>query len=522
MAGFDLKYRPQTVSDLDLTPLKEGLSKVLKSGKIPHAFLFTGPRGTGKTSAARIVAKSVNCASKKGFEPCNKCEQCRTITAGSNLDVLEIDAASSRGIDDIRDLREKIRLAPSFSSYKVYIIDEVHMLTLEAFNALLKTLEEPPEHAIFILCTTNPEKLPDTIISRCMRFNFRRASQAEIMAKLEKIARSEKIKIDEAALAEISRSVKGSFRDANRILEQASLAGGKVTRDEIKMILDQALGLEPEKLLSFLIQKDAKRAIEEINQVVEKGGNLQVYTEELLELLRRALLVKIGVTTQDELPSFDFALPEISQINKLVSLFSRAAREAKGSLIPQLPLEVATAEYCFSKDKTKTTPVQEEKGSGMSVKDPSPQPEPSKPQAISVKTLRKGKVTLGEIQNRWQEVLLAVRPRNHSVEALLRATRPIRLQEESLVIEVFYEFHKDRLEEEKSRRIVEEVVREVFGSPLFLKCILGEKQVKKSEVTEEIEGVRVVAPNPDPGDNGETADEDIVAIAEEIFNGGRE
>lgn len=511
---FNLKYRPQKFADLDLDSLREGLAKVLKSGRVPQAFLLSGPRGTGKTSAARIIAKAVNCTNKEGFEPCNKCEQCRSITVGTNLDVLEIDAASSRGIDDIRDLREKIKLAPSFASRKVYIIDEVHMLTLEAFNALLKTLEEPPPHAIFVLCTTDPQKLPETIISRCMRFNLGRASQKEIMAKLQKIAQVEKIEIEKEALTEIAKNVKGSFRDANRILEQASMAGDKITLSEVKMILDRSLGFDPEKLAFLLLKKDAKAAVGEVNEVSEKGGNLFVYTEELLEFLRKLLLLKIGVTGE-EMPSLEMELPPLSEITKVISLFTQAAREMRSSFIPQLPLEMAIAEYCLA-EKSQKAPAKEEEGQEEEEKKQTEDKTETVQETAS--SGLKAKISLVEIQSRWQEVLLKVRPKNHSVEALLRATRPIDVQGKSLIIEVFYQFHKDRLEEEKCRRIIEESIIEIFQKPLFVKCVLGEKR-KKSAVEEEIEAIKAAAPQ--PADN-EVFDQDIIAMAEEIFNGSKD
>jgi len=507
MADFTQKYRPQKISELDLVSIREGLSRVLKSGKIPQAFLFTGPRGTGKTSAARLIAKSVNCLKKKDFEPCNQCEQCRTIANGTNFDVLEIDAASSRGIDDIRDLREKIKLAPSFSSYKVYIIDEVHMLTLEAFNALLKTLEEPPKHAIFILCTTNPEKLPETIISRCMRFNFKRATQAEIIKKLEKIAKKEKIKIEKEALEEIAKAVKGSFRDANRILEQAAMAEGKVSEEEIKKILGRTLGSKPEELLGFLIKKDAKGAIEEIDKAFKKGDNLRDYIEEILECLRELLLQKVGVFSPEKDFPFDVSLLEIEEINKLIFLFSKAARELKQALIPQLPLEVVVAEYCFQK------PPKFKDLQGIEKGKTSVENKQVKKRIKNNKQKKNGNketslLSLEEIQNRWSEVLFGVRPKNHSVEALLRATRPVGLEKKYLVIEVFYQFHKDRLEEEKCRRLVEETVEEVFGKQFFLKCILGKKERNPKRNTKTFE-TKVSL---------DSEEEDIVALAGEIFN----
>jgi len=224
---FYLRYRPQTLADLDSADVRESLLKIFSAKSYPHAFLFSGPKGTGKTSAARIVAKILNCesASKKErgpklIEPCNKCAMCTSITNGSNIDVLELDAASHRGIDDIRILREAVKLSPAKAKFKVYIIDEAHMLTPEASNALLKTLEEPPGHVVFMLATTNPEKLIGTIRSRTTNINFKKAGKEEIIGRLTKIAKTEKIKADAEALKKIAERSGGSFRDAVKILEQ--------------------------------------------------------------------------------------------------------------------------------------------------------------------------------------------------------------------------------------------------------------------------------------------------------------
>lgn len=538
MSDYTTKYRPQKISELDLTSVREGLEKVLKSGKIPHAFLFCGPRGTGKTSAARIIAKAVNClGKKKDFEPCNECDQCLSITAGTNLDVLEIDAASNRGIDDIRDLREKIRLAPSGAKYKIYIIDEAHMLTLEAFNALLKTLEEPPPHAIFILCTTAPEKLPETIISRCLRFNFKRATIPEIVTKLEKICGAEKLEVDPQALKEISRSVSGSFRDAQKILEQASFSGTKITVEQIKELLGQTVGLAPEKLLEFLAAKDIKGGISEIGRVVETGGNLRVYTEGLLEILRTALLAKFGVTEWDDTEALKVTETlKVEEIRALIEIFSKAAQEFREAIIPQLPLELAVVEWCGDGGGVGGSVRQSADLGGNVRKITSPSLPRSAGRAInqaqrstiSTKRSDLGSVSLEEIQIRWKEVLLAVRPRNHSVEALLRATRPINLAGGVLTLEVFYKFHKDQLETEKCRKIVEEVASEFLGMPINLKCILGErsgtaKAQNEAETQKESASLRPderrdSAVSAVPG-NGETTDSDIVEVAKEIFSG---
>jgi DNA polymerase-3 subunit gamma/tau len=552
---FTAKYRPQKVEELDLISIQEGLTKVLKSGKIPHAFLFAGPRGTGKTSAARIIAKAVNCleqttnlpvdktgnkgkrvhpeSSPRG-EPCNQCHQCLSITGGANIDVLEIDAASNRGIDDIRELREKIKLAPAKAQYKVYIIDEVHMLTTEAFNALLKTLEEPPPHAIFILCTTAPEKLPETIISRCLRFNFKRPTIKEIVAKLEKIAKEEKLKVEKQALLEIARGVDGSFRDANKILEQASFESREINLETVKEILGQAVGFDPKKLIGFLANRETKEAIGEINRLTESGANLRFYLEQLLEELRGLLLRQYGIEVDgQELAEFNL---EKMEIETLIRLFSRAAIQLKEAVIPQLPLELAVVEWGEGLGAGEPALRESARPAGSTPSSSGlPQTDEDFAESSPPLRLKKGKksnFSLEEIQSRWQEVLTCVRPRNHSVEALLRATRPKAIDGQVLTVEVFYKFHKDKLETEKCRKLVEEAACEVYQGLVKIKFLLGEKPrttglpagkagatEKKTDYTEKsVKPAPKPVPTTGPG-NGETTDRDIIEVAKEIFSG---
>lgn len=493
---FYLKYRPQKLSELDLVEVREGLEKIVKSGKVPHALLFAGPRGTGKTSAARILAKAVNCLTTKGKgEPCNRCRICRAVTEGRALDLIEIDAASNRGIDDVRSLREKIKLAPTQASFKVYIIDEVHMLTSEAFNALLKTLEEPPKHAIFILCTTAPEKLPPTILSRCTRFNFRKARVEEVVNSLKRVVRGEKLKVEKGILEAIAGNVDGSFRDGQKILDQLSVSKRKITLKETKKLLGQIAALAPTKLLKFLAGKDTKGAISEINRIVETGGDLKVYTQSLLEKLRRALLAKVGV--EDETEEIK-GIEKVEEIRSLIELFSAAAAKLATAVIPQLPLEIAVVEWCQRKEGAEVAPR-------------------SVNQRIMNPARPKKKVNLAEILERWPEVLAGVRPLNHSVGALLRATRPIKVSDSMLTIEVFYQFHKEQLEMDKCRRVVEEVAEKVLGTPVKLKCVLGKKRPVTTDNREKEKDYtdRPVKSNPKSGES--VAPGDIIKAAEEIF-----
>ncbi|MBI2587422.1 DNA polymerase III subunit gamma/tau, partial [Candidatus Amesbacteria bacterium] len=315
-----LKYRPQKIEELDLVGVRERLRRTLSSGKdLPHAWLFAGPRGTGKTSAARILAKAVNCElrikKQELGEPCNKCNICKSVTGGSAPDVMEIDAASNRGIDEIRELRERVGLAPMQAKYKVYIIDEAHMLTTEAANALLKTLEEPPAHAIFILCTTEAEKLPETVRSRCAEVEFKKPSVEEIVEKLEKVAKGEELGIKNQELREVAKAARGSFRDAIKILEQVILAGGDVAK-----VIDN---IDPGEFLEMEVDE----ALKFINKLVEDGVNLRGVVERCVEVLRERLL-----ETKD-----------VSLIGKIEGL-EKAYERMKTSAVVQLPLEIFVIE----------------------------------------------------------------------------------------------------------------------------------------------------------------------------------
>lgn len=332
------KYRPQKFDDLDKEDVRKRLISILSRKEIPHAFLFTGPKGIGKTSTARILAKALNCtnsairmptANAKTIEPCNHCLTCTAITNGSNLDVLEIDAASNRGIDEIRELREKVTYTPSMGSTRVYIIDEVHMLTKEAFNALLKTLEEPPAHAIFILATTEVHKLPDTIISRCTEVKFTKATTDEIARSLKRIVKGEDLALTEAQILSVAKAADGSFRDAAKLLEQADYA-------------DVATDITPEKFLAFVISRNSKDAIAFIGSLENHGIDFQDFTKRVLDLLHDALLSHYGqeVEVGEELKTLS-----ILELKQLLKLFTSAYQEIKISYIEQLPLELAVIEW---------------------------------------------------------------------------------------------------------------------------------------------------------------------------------
>lgn len=346
---FYLKYRPQTLLDIDNESVRTHLVNILEKKQIPHAWLLTGTKGTGKTSTARIIAKAINCDKntygKKGdsIEPCNSCSNCTAITAGSALDVIEIDAASNRKIDDIRALIEQVKFAPVHMRYKVYIIDEVHMLTTESFNALLKTLEEPPASTIFLLATTEIDKLPKTIISRCLRLAFSKAEKTDVMRQLKRIVTEEKLSVPDDVLEFIATHCDHSFRDAAKLLEE--VVSQNVTSIEKAR---QLLGMSENhaKLMELIEKADQTGALEFIEGYDAKGGSIKTLIELILDDLHQLLLVKSGVRESSEKNN----TLTLSQISSLIKLLTTAYNTLRISPIEALPLEIALVEY-FAQNK---------------------------------------------------------------------------------------------------------------------------------------------------------------------------
>lgn len=348
------KWRPQRFDDvIGQRHITDTLKNEIRSGRIAHAFLFSGIRGIGKTSAARILAKALNCLSADAPipDPCNQCESCLAITNGTATDVMEIDGASNRKIEHIRELRENIKFAPSKFRYKVYIIDEVHMLTKEAFNALLKTLEEPPQHAIFILATTDAHKVPITITSRCQRFNFRGLGYAEVSQSLRKITGAESISIDEQSLLYIAKRSEGSMRDAQSILEQViSFCGREVTQDKVVELLGVVGSESIQSIIEAILSDQPDNILDIIHSLVMQGHDLEQFYKDLIEHLRNLLVLKVSPTAQ-HLVENSMLSPEILQqqiashsFQELQGIFKyliRTEPTIKHSAYPRFTLEMA-------------------------------------------------------------------------------------------------------------------------------------------------------------------------------------
>ena len=497
MKALYLKYRPQNLNELiGQEVVKKPLLSAFQANKLSHAYLLVGPRGTGKTSTARILAKMVNCLERKS--PCNKCAICTSITDGSNLDLIEIDAASNRGVDDIRSLRENIKLSPSASQKKVYIIDEVHMLTTEAFNALLKTLEEPPEHVLFILATTELGKIPQTILSRVQRLDFKLATSEELIEALKRVVKKENIDIEDEALNILIRSSGGSFRDSVKLLDQMASLGEKITAKMVIDSLNQTGFEDLNGLLINLSDKNSKEALLSINKIVDDGGEAKALAISLTDVLRALMLIKNDLGSQ--LVSAEYSSDQYSKLQSLADKFNmqqlsgalealqKALEKIKFASIPVLPLELAVIEICSEESSDILPSIVEEQ---PAVVDP----------LLTAK--ENNSPDLDIINEKWTFVLETIRPYNFSLEALLRSVKIIECIDGVVILEVPYSFHQRILETPKSRDLLESVISDVLGKSAKVSTVLGQRPVR----VEDIANVEIAA------------DDEIIRAASEIFEG---
>ncbi|MGB2962809.1 MAG: DNA polymerase III subunit gamma/tau [Anaerolineales bacterium] len=501
-----LKWRPGTWTEvIGQDHIITTLKNAVRQDRVSHAQLFSGPRGTGKTSTARLLAKAVNCLGEDLTErPCNQCAHCLSVNRGEFLDLIEIDAASNTSVDDVRDLRDKINFSPNQGRYKVYIIDEVHMLSKPAFNALLKTLEEPPPHAMFILATTEAHKIPITVISRCQRHDFRRISVPEIVKQLETMAAAESIEVTPDVLGLIARQATGSLRDAISILDQLSSAEGMITVD----LAHQVLGTSPDQsVLNFvdaILGADAGEGLNTIHESAERGNDPVQFTRQVIAYFRNVLLMKLENPDRIDVPADVFSVIKkhsqvisIKQLLELIRIFNTAINDKGASWQPILPLEMAFLEALEtinageSFPAGKSTPVKSKaKKPGKQTQAPPQKKPPEGTKKTSQESPDPGQQPLTVIQQ-WKEILEKVRDVNPATQGILNSCQPLGIKDNQLVLSFRSDAIKGKMEKGDHLQICQDVIEKVIGVKMLLLCIVGGKD--QSELPDGVDPDGLVA-----------------------------
>jgi DNA polymerase-3 subunit gamma/tau len=501
------KYRPQGFDDVvGQEPVVRTLKNAVQAGNVRQAYLFAGPRGTGKTSLARILAKALNCAQGPTPDPDGTCHACQAIAAGTSLDVVEMDAASQRGIDDIREIRERVVLQPVEGRYKVYILDEAHQLTDAAFNALLKLIEEPPPHLVFIFCTTELHKMLSTVRSRCQTFVLSRPRLPEIVRYLKSVAEGEGIEAPEAALALIARSARGSFRDPVSTLDQLSAATeGKVTVQAVLQLLgaveDEALF----RLCDFVVDRDTAGALTFLEELADQGQDLGRLVTDLLEHLRYILLVQHMGEVPDSLPLTEEMRERLrAQANqlgeatvlRLCDLLAVAVDDMRQGGDPRLPLELALVKVTRPAADLERESIAyrleqlETRGPASHVPGTVPEKRPEEPRSEETAT-EPPSVELSQLQEAWQRTILpAVEQKSIPTASMLREAHPSQLADDRLTVEfpAAASFHRQLAEEPKNATLLADALYEVTGRKLALDFAVGENGGDEPEADEEPAG----------------------------------
>lgn len=491
------KWRPQTFDDVvGQEHVVHTLRQALQTDHIHHAYLLAGPRGIGKTTTARLIAKAVNCLAPVTQRPCDQCEICAAVSAARLMDLVEIDAASNTGVDNIRELLEKVGFRPAQARYKVYVVDEVHMLSTAAFNALLKTLEEPPEHVIFILATTEVHKIPETILSRCQRFELRRIPLDRLVERLRMITEVEGIEAEPEALTLIARAATGSMRDAISLLDQMAV-GGSVTADYVRSMLGAERREVVQSLLQAWLAHDLNGGIQLINQAVDAGADPRQLARQTADFLRGLLLMHLGAGESwtepmtEERPHLERMAGQTTpeRLIEAIELFSEVASARRSGWQPQLPLELAFVNAALERSTTLTTESPAAPAANpvtpatrtpeVTPSRPTPiqtpqaaRPEPKKAEPASAQPAAADEI-VSTIEQKWRDILQS---QPIALGALLRDARVAGADAQGRLVLAFeHPFHCGKINEDENRRKVEETLSQACGQRVTVRCVLSKE-----------------------------------------------
>lgn len=479
------------------------LRNAVSGDRMAHAYLFAGPRGTGKTTTARLLAKAANCLHEDlAARPCNQCDHCQAVNHGHFLDLIEIDAASNTSVEDVRSLRDKINFSPNQGRYKVYIIDEVHMLSTAAFNALLKTLEEPPSHAIFILATTEVHKIPATVLSRCQRHEFRRIPVADIVAQLRALAEGEAFQVDSEALTQIARQATGSLRDAISLLDQLASSGEAITLELAQLLLGTATNQAVVEMVEALLAKDTAAGLSRIHQALDAGSDPRQFARQIVDYLRNLILVHTDNSGQIEAApeahaqmarqAQGLSLPDLLRI---IRLFNQAAGESRSTWHPALPLELAFIDSVEVALPEREVEIERHQPALARSQPGPPVRNPAQPDRSLAETPPKfgedpaqpglpGALTIDAVIQNWRKVLALVRQRNPQTQGLLNSCKPLGVKDGFLVLGFNSDFVRSKMEKTEHLEIAHQVLQQVLGVEAPLRCIVvsGKQGTPPSDV----------------------------------------
>jgi len=483
------KYRPKEwAAVMGQDHIVQTLKNAIAADRVGHAYLFAGSRGTGKTTLARLLAKAVNCTNPDPTKrPCNECEHCKAVNENRFMDLIEIDAASNTSVDDVRDLRDKINFSPSQGKYKIYIIDEVHMLSTAAFNALLKTLEEPPPHAIFVLATTEIHKIPATVLSRCQRHEFRRVPVGEIVTNLKMIVKAENLQADDDALIQIARQSAGGMRDAQSLLDQLSSTGDKITLALAQTVLGTATSQSVLDTLSSIMDHDPAHGLETIHKALDAGADPRSLARQIVEYLRGLMLIQMGnanqveatadVKKQMQAHAKSFST---SDVLRMMKSFNNAATDLRGGWQPSLSLELALAEVLDAPNESTPTPA--------ALSSPGGTPRPAtKPQPVSTPRTEtqhqaeseeanppgdKPILNAGEVIKSWKQMSAALPKAQANLSALMNSVRMIDIHGQTLILGLASDVLVSKIDKPDQIEAIQKLIKDQFGVDVNIHCVV--------------------------------------------------